>query len=278
MVIETLLSLALAAGPVERRELLGYSVRGRPIHALQLGDPQSIRRVLIVGCIHGNECAGTAVTRLLANGAIPADAEIWIVHHLNPDGFRLGVRQNARGVDLNRNFPAGWRLLGQRWDLTYSGPKPLSEPESRIARRFILRVQPALTIWFHQPQTNVRAWNDRDSQAARRYARVVGLPFRRLRVPPGAATRWQRSVFPEARTFVVELAPGPLSARAAARHAAAIRSLTRSEFAISAPASRISSSAFSESPGWTSTPRTASSITVTSKPRRRASRTLDFTQ
>ena len=278
MVIETLVSLVLAAVPVEHRELLGHSVRGRPIHALELGDPQGSRRILVVGCIHGNECAGTAVTRLLANGTIPAEADVWIVHHFNPDGFRLGVRQNARGVDLNRNWPAGWRPQGQRWDLTYSGPEPLSEPETRIARRFILRVQPALTIWFHQPQTNVRAWNRRDSQAARRYARLVGLPFRRLPVPPGAATRWQRRVFPAARTFVVELPPGPLSARAAARHAAAIRSLTRSEFAILAPASRISSSAVSESLGWTLTPRTASSITVTSKPRRRASSTLDFTQ
>lgn len=277
MVIETLVSLVLAAAPVERRELLGHSVRGRPIHSLQLGDPAGRRRVLVVGCIHGNECAGTAVTRLLANGTIPADAEVWIVHHLNPDGFRLGVRQNARGVDLNRNWPAGWRPLGQRWDPTYSGPGPLSEPETRIARRLILRTQPALTIWFHQPQTLVRS-GAQGEEAARLYARLAGMRYRRLPVPPGAATRWQNRRFPGTSAFVVELAPGPLSARAAARHAAAIRSLTRSEFAISAPASRISSSALSESPGWISTPRTASSITVTSKSSRRASSTLDFTQ
>jgi protein MpaA len=279
MVLEALVSVAFAVGaPVERHELLGYSVRGRPIRAHELGDPASDRRVLVVGCIHGNECAGTAVTRLLARGPLPTDADLWVVHHLNPDGFRLGVRQNARGVDLNRNFPAGWQPIGQRWDPTYSGPQPLSEPESRIARRFILRVQPALTIWFHQPQTNVRAWNRRDSQAARRYAGLVGLPFRRLPVPPGAATRWQRQRFPESRAFVVELPPGPMSPRTVTRHAAAIRSLMRSELAISVPASRIASSAFSESPGSTSTPRTASSITVTSNPSFRASRTLALTQ
>ena len=277
MVIETLVSLVLATAPVEQRELLGHSLRGRPIHALELGDPQGSRRVLVVGCIHGNECGGAAVTRLIANGPVPAGANIWIVHHLNPDGFRLNVRQNARGVDLNRNWPAGWRPIGRRWDLSYSGPKALSEPETRIARRFILRIQPALTIWFHQPQTLVRS-GAQGEEAARLYARLAGMRYRRLPVPPGAATRWQHRRFPGTRAFVVELAPGPLSARAAARHAAAIRSLTRSEFAISAPASRISSSALSESPGWTSTPRTASSITVTSKPSRRASSTLDFTQ
>ncbi len=77
------------------------------------------RRVLVVGCIHGDECAGTAVVRRLEQ-LPPPDFDLWVVPTLNPDGRAAGTRENARGVDLNRNF---------------AGPRRLSEPESRFAAR-----------------------------------------------------------------------------------------------------------------------------------------------
>ncbi len=82
--------------------LLGYSVRHRPVTAVALGDPDSPRRVLVVGCIHGSEPAGIAIATALARGSPPAQADLWIVPDLNPDGVAAGTRQNARGVDLNR--------------------------------------------------------------------------------------------------------------------------------------------------------------------------------
>jgi succinylglutamate desuccinylase len=42
--------------------MLGRSWQGRPIQAVEVGDP-SRTRVLVVGCIHGNETAGIAVAR-----------------------------------------------------------------------------------------------------------------------------------------------------------------------------------------------------------------------
>src|SRR5919109_2331280 len=94
-------------------------------------------------------------------------------------GPRRVVSVLAHHVDLNRNFPAMWKRTGRRGSLQWSGPRPLSEPESQIARRLILRLRPALTLWFHQPQALIRAWGP-SIPAARRYARLAGVPFRAL--------------------------------------------------------------------------------------------------
>ena len=201
--------------------MIGRSVEGRAIRAIEVGE-RSRPATLVVGCIHGSECAGAAVAwRLVA--ARPR-AHVWVIPNLNPDGLARGTRQNARGVDLNRNWPAGWRAHGRPWDGYYPGRRPLSEPETRAARALILRVRPRVTIWFHQPLRFVWA-TGRSLPEARRYARSAGLPLRNLPAPRGAATRWQRQRFPAASAFVVELPPGRLPARAVRRHAAAISQL-----------------------------------------------------
>jgi protein MpaA len=183
---------------------LGRSYEGRPIEVARVGNASSPLRVLVVGCIHGNECAGLAVTRrLLARaGAIPID--LWVLPNLNPDGLAHLTRGNAHGVDLNRDFDT------------------FSQRESRIARELIRRMRPDVTIWFHQPQAVVRAWG-RSRATARRYAQLAGEPYRSLEWPPGAATRWQNGLGQTA--FVVELARGPLSPAAAGRHVRAILGL-----------------------------------------------------
>jgi murein peptide amidase A len=236
-------ALALAAPGVHERVVLGHSALGRPIVAVHKGNPLSTARVLVVGCIHGNEVAGMAVTRRLLALPAPRRIDLWILPNLNPDGRALGVRQNGRGVDLNRNFSSGWRLSGSRWDPEYSGPHPFSEPETRVARALIVRVRPDVTLWFHQPQAVVRAWGQ-SIPTARRYARLAGAPFRRIPWPNGTAPNWQNHHFPGDSSFVVELPAGALSAAAVRRYAAAILSLTSSDLASSAPAASISSSAF----------------------------------
>jgi murein peptide amidase A len=194
--------------------VFGHSVQGRPLRALEVGDPSSAQRVLVVGCIHGNECAALPVVRRLARSHPRFD--LWLVPTANPDGLHAGTRQNADGVDLNRNFPSEWIRIGRRGDPQYSGPRPLSEPESRALRALILRLRPNATIWFHQPQAIVRAWGH-SIPAARRFARAAGMPFRALRWPNGTAPNWQNHRFATAASFVVELPPGPLRAGLASR-------------------------------------------------------------
>jgi len=211
-----LAALPQGEAPQEWHAVLGYSHWGRPIRVHRYGDFSSPRKLLVVGCIHGDECEGIDVTRRLRHGPLPAGLDLWIVHNLNPDGRRLGIRLNGRGVDLNRNFGSEWIPIGRRWDPQYSGPRPWSERETRLARRLVLRLRPDVTIWYHQPQGLVRAWG-RSRAPARRYARLAGEPYRSIRWLHGTAPNWQNHRFPGAASFVVELPPGRLAAAAAAR-------------------------------------------------------------
>jgi len=229
MLAEFLTVAALAAAPSasvphEWRGVVGRSVGGSPIRAHRLGDFSSSRTTLVVGCVHGDECAGIAITKRLVQGPRPRELDLWVVHDLNPDGRRIGTRQNGRGVDLNRNFDSEWRPVGRRWDDDYSGPRAWSEPEARVARRLVRRIRPDVTVWYHQPQHLVRAWGD-SRAAARRYARLAREPYRSIRWLPGTAPNWQNRRFPGTASFVVELPAGRLGPAAAARHARAVRLL-----------------------------------------------------
>jgi protein MpaA len=200
----------IAAAPVIRHEVvLGRSEQGRPIVAWESGDPKASRRVLVVGCIHGNEPAGIAIANAVARAQVPADADVWVVPDLNPDGVAAGTRQNGRGVDLNRNFPYLWRPLRGAF---YSGPHALSERESRIAYRLIRSIHPTVSIWFHQ-HLGVVDESGGDVRVERRFARLVGMRTERLTRYPGSVTGWENAAFPGTTSFVVELPPGPVPAQ-----------------------------------------------------------------
>jgi hypothetical protein len=219
------LALALAAPGVARadRVEIGRSSEGRPITAVRLGDPDSPRKAIVVGAIHGNERAGLAVTRALrkrwARGITGVD--LWVVDSVNPDGMRSDRRQNARAVDLNRNFPYRWRMNGTRGSRYWGGPRPLSEPESRAVQRLVLQLRPAVTIWYHQPWNAVLGCGQA-ARVERSYARLAGMRTScRGRGLTGTATSWQNNVVGGGTAFVVELAGGGVSEATARRHARA---------------------------------------------------------
>jgi murein peptide amidase A len=205
---------------VVRRHVLGDSVRGRDIQVVEIGDPDEARKVLVVGCIHGDEPQGIRIAQALTSTR-PVNADLWIIPTLNPDGVAAHTRQNARGVDLNRNFPWHWSRLGTRGYRYYSGRRALSEPESQLAARWILRVHPTLSIWFHQPYGLVDE-SGGDVSVERRFAGLVGLPLVRLPRYPGSATSWENHVLSGSTAFVVELRPGVLSESALGRFVTAI--------------------------------------------------------
>jgi protein MpaA len=205
--------------PTGRRTFtVGSSVDGRPITVVESGDFDSQERVLVVGCIHGNEPAGIAVADRLIAARPPPEVDLWIVPDPNPDGVVAGTRGNAHGIDLNRNFPWRWQPLA---GLFYSGRRPLSEPESRIAYRLIQRARPEVSIWFHQHLDLVDE-SGGDVAVERLFASLVGLPLLRLARYPGSAVGWENHAFPGTTAFVVELPARPFKLAARLRQARAV--------------------------------------------------------
>jgi protein MpaA len=208
------------------REMIGKSVQKRSISAVQLGDPAGTRVALVVGVIHGDERAGLRIVRAIKrrvaqDAASLQGTQLWAIETVNPDGLRAHTRKNARGVDLNRNFPFRWQDDVPHSNGYYPGPRPASEPETRSVMAFVHQVQPDLSIWYHQPWGAVLACRGRPPIAAE-YAKLVGMRTScRGKGLHGTAISWESHAFPGSAAFVVELPPGRISGDSADRQARA---------------------------------------------------------
>jgi murein peptide amidase A len=220
--------LLAAAGPAPaatRHETLGTSVQGRAIQAIETGDPDGSLKVVIVGCIHGNEPAGIGIADDLTALRPAPGVDLWVIPDMNPDGVAANTRRNAHNVDLNRNFPWNWLKPSKKLD-RYSGKHALSEPESRDVYRFLLKVKPQLVIWFHQPYDVV---DESGGSVAleQLFSSLTGEPLTELPRYPGSVAEWVDHRFPGSTSFVVELPPGLLSAAQTKRYALAVETLAR---------------------------------------------------
>lgn len=163
---------------------IGTSAEGRSITAYKFGSGPSV--VLYVGATHGNERSSKYIldswVQHLEGVApnIPAHRSVIVIPNLNPDGFARGSRLNARGVDLNRNFPANnWKsdvtLPGGQMQHGGGGSTPLSEPESSALASYTQSVRPRLVLTYHSKASIVTANESGDSMAlAIQYGRATG--------------------------------------------------------------------------------------------------------
>jgi murein peptide amidase A len=129
---------------------IGRSVEGRPIAARSFAGGEG-EPVLLFGAIHGEEPLGAAcLVRLAEELRPPLPRPAWLVPVVNPDGYLVDRRHNARGVDLNRNFPAS------NWSREHKpgyepGEQPASEPETRVLMDLIVRSGARRLIALHSP-------------------------------------------------------------------------------------------------------------------------------
>jgi murein peptide amidase A len=144
------------------------SVNGIPIYTRDVGEAAGKLRVLVVGGIHGDELSSSGVAlhwiRFAAEEQVdmPQTVHWRFVPMLNPDGMlsQPPKRVNAKGVDLNRNFPTPnwerdaevyWKQRTGKDPRRWPGPKPLSEPESRFLHDQMQKFKPHLIVSIHAP-------------------------------------------------------------------------------------------------------------------------------
>ncbi|MCE3009916.1 MAG: DUF2817 domain-containing protein [Proteobacteria bacterium] len=138
--------------------IFGKSSLGLPIPAFEFG--RGSYHVLILGGVHGDETEGTTAAWGLfekLQQSFDYKLKVTLVPMLNIDGVIHKTRQNARGVDLNRNMATrDWspEIKGPRYQ---PGPHPNSEPETQALAQFVDQQKPQLIVSLHSwhPVLNV---------------------------------------------------------------------------------------------------------------------------
>jgi murein peptide amidase A len=199
---------------------------------------------LLTAAQHGEEADTALLARRLLE-RVPGDQTRWaVVPVLNPDGLLNGTRQNAAGVDLNRNFPAStWgpetsrtyppgiapeaRVSPNRTNLSSPGSGPGSEPETQAQMALVQRLRPALVIDLHTPLELILVRGDAPSEVVEQLARSASVSVHSdLDSPcPGAFDDWLTEQQVPALVYEVEHAGLPALC---ARHVPGLEALMRS--------------------------------------------------
>ncbi len=222
-----------------REEEIGRSHRGAPIRVFLPARPEA----LLVAGVHGEEPETVWLARRLLERIDGDEATMAIVACANPDGTADSIRQNAAGVDLNRNYPAASWLPddsytyppGTAWEArnrenrslrSGPGPAPGSEPETRAVLDLIERLGPSLILDLHAPLELVLPTADAPLETVEELARRARLPITMElgSRTPGALRDWCADRGLPAITYEVEHAGLPALG---ARHLPALEWLVR---------------------------------------------------
>jgi hypothetical protein len=179
----TITPIPFSEGPLE----IGKSVNGLPLEVYRFGTG-AVERMIVAGIHGGNEYNTVQLAEELMayinlnHEIIPPEVTLYILHDLNPDGAArsLGVlgRANANGVDLNRNWPDGWKADWNRsgcWTTTYvtGGSKPASEPETQALIAFVKSHHLSALINYHSAALGIFPGGVPPKQASKQFAQAL---------------------------------------------------------------------------------------------------------
>jgi protein MpaA len=178
-------------------EVYGESLDG---HSLNVWLPvEDQPAILVVASMHGDESETTVVLsealRSIRTNSLRAAA----ILSANPDGLVRGTRGNARGVDLNRNFPASnWSAEGVGYKSRDNDPQDIllspgscagSEPETQALLALLEKLQPRAVVTLHSALACID--DSSESYLGRKLSERTGLPLEPVSYPtPGSFGSW----------------------------------------------------------------------------------------
>ena len=236
---QDLMMLKKEFGDILQIQTIGRSMFGKPIQAVQIG--KGMEYLLFVGAHHGREWISANLLMMMIeryarhyrdgeaeNGYDPKlfdRISLVIIPMLNPDGidiqqgkippeyfFEIWLmnegsfdfsrwKANAIGIDLNRQYPAGWKALpspSKPYFKFYKGETPLIAKEVIHLVEFVKKQPPLAAVSFHSAGQEIywafgeRQDIARDLRIGKRLSRLTGYP---LASPPrnavgGGFTDW----------------------------------------------------------------------------------------
>lgn len=233
---------------------IGKSFLGKPLYAYSIGNG---RPIVFVGVHHAAESITFSLLSLFAERLfsltssskslrplplknnditdIISHRKVVIIPMLNPDGVDInsGIidpscnaisyerkkwQSNARGVDLNHNYPVGfeqYKIIEKEQSILagvgkYSGECPLSEPESASLYNYINSVNPLCILTLHTQGEEIYAngANARILSGARILARQSGykLAVAKDSAAYGGLTDW--AIYKGIPSYTIECGRG----------------------------------------------------------------------
>jgi protein MpaA len=141
--------------------------------------------ILLIAAMHGDENETTVILSEALRRIPVGGIKNPVILSSNPDGALQGTRSNARGVDLNRNWPAANWSPGPVYHKDHGGTvqdiglspgaSPASEAETRALLDCVQMLQPRTIISLHAPLACVE--DPMGTSLARWIAKRVKLPM-----------------------------------------------------------------------------------------------------
>lgn len=175
---------------------IGSSEDGRNIWCLRIGNASAGKKLVIDGAIHAREWLNSQMLLRKCEEILREYGDyksrlsrvcVYVVPMINPDGVAISQsgfgairseklrktckktksssrtwKGNARGVNLNFNFPGGWNPKGKAKKpdgVTYPGEKAASEKETKAMMRFINRLSGVKGVLNYHSMGSVLYWN-----------------------------------------------------------------------------------------------------------------------